>query len=584
MPQPWEQYAAKSTPPPSGDGPWNNYGGSNPTVPEDPGILKNVQNDFDTRMATDPKDPLMLTGLKSVIGAVGTPLVHPWETIKNVAKMASDASPPGALANEIAGRKGIPQEIGEGIGRDIHEGGLPYAGTKLAGNIFGGLALGAPVDAAVPLARALGGAAERGGLGVINHAIDATPKMMKYGQNPARGLVDEGIAPSLSKFSLANKVDAVLPQAGARVSDAVHASPNSVPLTDIARSIESPVAEARGIIEGPGGGNRSFAPVEALQDSMTARAPGASRPIYGPGAGTPFQPAEVANAMGRKGPFLLNAPEVDTPLHSSHDIAGTPTRNVTLHDPTRMGRLGLPAPVVETPLTDNPFVNEGVRDAPINLSRVGEPMTTPEGNPNYGYSDQFPSGEGQWTGGVLRRAFDGGEAEGMPIGAYHGQVPGERGGLGNPQGVLRARPTFPASSEPSPFMDMRHPVASAPDVWQTIRNLDRNTRFNPDPEVEGVNEVRRDMRGGLRGNLETAVPGLKPLSQRYGDLATADEALSRTAGKGSSLGDLRKAFSFPLETTVGTGMVKGGRLLAKTPNASPFFYSAPAFGRSKESQ
>ena len=87
---------------------------------------------------------------------------------------------------------------------------------------------------------------------------------------------------------------------------------------------------------------------------------------------------------------------------------------------------------------------------------------------------------------------------------------------------------------PSDFSDMRHPVSSPTDVWQTIRNIDRNTRFNPDPEVEGVNEVRRDIRGGLRNNLEDAVPGLKPLSERYGDLRTADDALSLHSGQQGS--------------------------------------------------
>lgn len=102
----------------------------------------------------------------------------------------------------------------------------------------------------------------------------------------------------------------------------------------------------------------------------------------------------------------------------------------------------------------------------------------------------------------------------------------------------------------------------APDLWHSIRNLDKNTRFNPDPEVEGVNELRREMRGGLRGNLETAVPGLKPISQRYGDLAGAQESLDRTMHSGTGLKKLLEVPMTPIESTVGRGMYSGGKMAA----------------------
>lgn len=609
------------------------------------------------------------------------PLAHPLDTLSGIGGTIKDAA---VHSSQYDPENPVYKMIGNTV-QDFQENGpmeaIPHALGQLGGGAIGGEIAGPIVGTLAKPLRALGPAMERGGLGVINHALDVTPKMMKYGQNPARGLVDEGIAPSLSKFSLANKLEPAVEGAGERVGNAVRGittvpeaspysipkpngnpgffarqinrigqrpidqsaveigahqrymdasdvwlhsmendpefnepppplpdyddvqgpreapmgyramsrfsrtenpmpvqavqsirhSPFDIPLSETDASIEGPLNSTRDIMRGPGGG-RSTAPIDALHQSMTGTAPGASRPIYGPGGGRPFSAQGVGQAMGSRGVPRLMAPEVDTPLHSSPDVEAVPSRTVTIQSPGRFGAPRLMAPAVDTPLSDNPFVashpTNGVFDAPITNSRVAEPLTTPEGNPNHGYSSETPPrAEPIWNGGVLRRAFDGGTASGMGPGESIGQIPGERGGLGQPQGVLRQRMQFPESTEPSPFMDMRHPVSSPTDVWKTIQNIDRNTRFNPDPEVEGVNEVRRDIRGGLRGNLEDAVPGLKPLSERYGDLRTADDALSRTAGKGARLSDLAKMVSFPTETTAGTAMVRGGRMLAKIPNS-----------------
>jgi hypothetical protein len=109
----------------------------------------------------------------------------------------------------------------------------------------------------------------------------------------------------------------------------------------------------------------------------------------------------------------------------------------------------------------------------------------------------------------------------------------------------------------------------APDLWHSIRNLDKNTRFNPDPEVEGVNELRRDIRGGLRGNLEDAVPGLKPETQRYADLKSGEESLGRVLHGGMSL---RKMMDLPMtaaESTVGRGMYEAGKMSPAAAAAAP---------------
>jgi hypothetical protein len=147
--------------------------------------------------------------------------------------------------------------------------------------------------------------------------------------------------------------------------------------------------------------------------------------------------------------------------------------------------------------------------------------------------------------------------------------------MGQPQGVLRRAMDFPESDEPSPLSDLRHPHATAPDVWRTIQNIDKNTRFNPDPEVEGVNELRRHMRGGLRGNLEDAVPGLKPLSQRYGDLKIVEEVLDRSMHGGTSLRKMVSVPTFPIESTVGHAMYETGKAMA---HPEVFENAAPAMG------
>lgn len=263
------------------------------------------------------------------------------------------------------------------------------------------------------LLKAFAAPATRIGLGLGNDALGATgPKAFKYGQDAARGAYEEGALPALTKHGAAMNVEEVLPKAGKKISNAVFSSPNSVPLRDIAESIEKPLQEGRSIVQGPGGGNRSTAPIDALQESMHAPAPKASAPIYGPSAGNQL---------------------------------------------------------------------------PSNFSAIA---TSPE------------------------------------------------------------------------------------DVWRTIQNVDKNTRFNPDPEVEGVNELRRSVRGGLRGNLEDAVPGLKPLTQRYADLKQAQESLDRTMHGGIDIGHMLDAAKFPIQTTVGRGLYTAGK--AARPMSSVFSKAFPA--------
>jgi hypothetical protein len=175
------------------------------------------------------------------------------------------------------------------------------------------------------------------------------------------------------------------------------------------------------------------------------------------------------------------------------------------------------------------------------------------------------SGRIERPGGILRK-FDEpthGQVDGMGPADYIGEIPGTRGGGGQSQGFLRRPMEFPPSSEPSPLLDLRHPSATPSDVWKTIRNLDEKTRYrmNQPPEIENANELQGNIRGGLRGNLEEAVPEIREPSRIYGDMQASRPGLNRVMNRGASLRSLFDVPMYPLETTVGNGLYKAGRNL-----------------------
>jgi hypothetical protein len=415
---PWEVEAAKMHAAPAGgsaapagnDASWKIWqqGGGDPSSTGGEGFLSSAAD-------------------SSGLSTIGRAFMHPIDTANNISKAIL---PMGQSAEEydsnpvVQGAKGIWANTRDNVAKGIDDykktglseetrrdfgRAVPVVGPALAkaqmqhdaGNDAGmagtmtGLVGGALVpEVGVEGLRAAGPALERGGLGVVNHALEATPKIMKYGQNPARGAIEEGVVPALSKFSAERNLETATPAAGQRVSDAVHGTTRTIPKAAIANSVEQPIMDAGEIMSGFGGG-KNTQPLNDLWASTEQPAPGASGPVYGPSA---------------------------------------------------------------------------------------------------------------------------------------------------------------------------PPNVSAPDLWASVKNLDRNTRFNPDPEVEGVNEVRRDMRGGLRSNLEEAVPDLKPLSQRYGDLRAAEDSLSRSSGRGTPLSKMRDLATFPIETTAGAGMYRAGKAFQDIPN------------------
>ena len=124
-----------------------------------------------------------------------------------------------------------------------------------------------------------------------------------------------------------------------------------------------------------------------------------------------------------------------------------------------------------------------------------------------------------------------------PIFDRAGQVAGPGGNKNTgPLNTLLDSYNETAPGATAPIYGPNAPATVLPsDLWKTIRNIDSNTKFSTDPEVEGVNEVNRGIRGGLRQQLETADPNIKPLSQRYGDIRAAQDVLERKPNANSGI-------------------------------------------------
>lgn len=136
-----------------------------------------------------------------------------------------------------------------------------------------------------------------------------------------------------------------------------------------------------------------------------------------------------------------------------------------------------------------------------------------------------------------------------------------------PYEMMRSKLGNTAPGARTPIYGPNAPEVVAPsDLWKTIRNADQNTRFNTDPEVESVNETRRDIRHGLRPILEATDSTIRPMSRTYSDLSAADTAIDRSQSpsqmpKGiAGLVDMTLK-STPLVTTAASGLFKAGNML-----------------------
>lgn len=108
-----------------------------------------IQKSFDENTKTSPNESLLETGLKSVVHGVGQAFVHPWDTAVAVAKSIphmSATDPENPIAQMGAATAQDYQDAGGG------KHGAAYAGTKLAGNTFGNVAVGEAAGPAFSLA------------------------------------------------------------------------------------------------------------------------------------------------------------------------------------------------------------------------------------------------------------------------------------------------------------------------------------------------------------------------------------------------------------------------------------------------
>lgn len=133
-------------------------------APAPTSFLKGVQNSFDENTRTSPKEPLLETGLKSVVGAIGSPLVHPINTAKGMLDMIPGSpdlpnTPMKANGATYLRDEGNNPIVNRGVQayHDVRDGGPGYAATKLGGELFGSAALGEGVGAA---ARGVGAATD----------------------------------------------------------------------------------------------------------------------------------------------------------------------------------------------------------------------------------------------------------------------------------------------------------------------------------------------------------------------------------------------------------------------------------------
>lgn len=154
-------------------------------VAAQPGFFKGIQNSFDANTTTSPTEPLLQTGLKRVVKAVGSPFVHPLDILEGMANMIP-ASPD--LPYNVSPIRDVNPIVARGkeAVSDYKEGGLPYAATKLAGDAVGTVAGGKALEAsgaataAIPkIARGGFDILAKSGPDVASKAVDANIEVNK---------------------------------------------------------------------------------------------------------------------------------------------------------------------------------------------------------------------------------------------------------------------------------------------------------------------------------------------------------------------------------------------------------------------
>lgn len=199
--------------------------------------LQGQKDEFDQSLQTSPSDSLVRTGLKRVIGGILSPIVHPADTVKGLlaAPAESGADLVHAFRGEAPAQGPVQSRIAEAQD-DYHQGGLPYAITKGAGDV-GGMVLGgkvlgelAPIagDAAATGLNAGGRLLKTGGAATSRLAVGAPAAADALGADAGAALSRNRIA-GLTRRSLQRKVASTVgPASEAR--DAILARSEAAPV------------------------------------------------------------------------------------------------------------------------------------------------------------------------------------------------------------------------------------------------------------------------------------------------------------------------------------------------------------------
>jgi hypothetical protein len=172
-----------------------------------------IQKSFDENTKRSPNEPLLESGLKSIVGSIGAPFVHPEQTLNSM----------GNLFNPDVSKNPIVNAV-ESVNQDYKQGGLPYAATNLAGSVLGGAALGEAGGAIPGAMRGAGSMLRSGAAGLDNAAIGASGGDMQFGANPGRAMSTNRVIGS-NAASIAPKLRELIPGAVSEHRGIVAANP-----------------------------------------------------------------------------------------------------------------------------------------------------------------------------------------------------------------------------------------------------------------------------------------------------------------------------------------------------------------------
>lgn len=215
---------------PASDG-WNVVSSAPTTVTtppaSPPSFLGGIQHSFDENTRTSPNESLLQTGLKSVVGAIGAPFIHPLETAKGIAGMIP-ASPD--LPYNVSPVEDNNPLVNRGVQayHDVKDGGFGYAGTKLGGELLGNIALGEGAGAAAKgLGSTVGAVRDAGGVGnSVRNAVVGDPNAaalrgVRIGPNSPKTLSTlsaiEGARPFLKGATSLEDLQAKIPTAKSEI-------------------------------------------------------------------------------------------------------------------------------------------------------------------------------------------------------------------------------------------------------------------------------------------------------------------------------------------------------------------------------